>query len=576
MHTLAQHLRTLLSSLETSVRRYATRHHYDAGTVSRFLSSERLPPEEFIDTLEREAAAHRGHAVTGQAQERAHKLYLAALRARNKGEYERQITADLLRESEQRLQQAEIATQVLREAVASTGQRHDPAELDTVTRQLAEALAERDEALARARQLEQQQDALEGPKTSGALTAVEHVDGVLPHDSASRSPTARDAREQKGRWPSTVPRRAIEAILLVQGHGMRLRPLTITTTLPMFEIGGAPVVLHQLAMARQANVHRLIVSSPYRPEILSDYFGDGSGLGLELVYMTQTEPLGSADAIGAAARQLMSGPDEPVLVFPSGVLSDVDLTFLLGEYEVHRPDAVMYLLPTGNEQAAARFNLVRTDPAGWVTPHSRPLGFLGGNAIGQINAGYYVFRKSVIDSIPSYPHQSLEREILPGLLAAHAGVRAVVREHYWLPLSTPDDLVRASADLVLGAVSSPATPATTMPQYPQALILDGTRVHTSADVEAGTVLGRDCVVGADARISASVIGQGCRIGNGTRIHRSIIGARTNVDTRCVLDGVVIGADANIGADNALQRGVRIWNDKTLAPGTVRTFDSDLF
>jgi hypothetical protein len=86
VRALAEHLRTLLDPLEISVRRYAARHHYDAGTVSRFLSGERLPPEEFIDTLEREAATRRGRAITGQAQERAHKLYLDALRAHNRTE----------------------------------------------------------------------------------------------------------------------------------------------------------------------------------------------------------------------------------------------------------------------------------------------------------------------------------------------------------------------------------------------------------------------------------------------------------------------------------------------------------
>ena len=74
----------------------------------------------------------------------------------------------------------------------------------------------------------------------------------------------------------------------------------------------------------------------------------------------------------------------------------------------------------------------------------------------QINAGCYVFRRSVIDQIPAGQVVSVERETFPGLIAADAVVMGYAEAAYWLDVGTPEAFVRGSCDVVLGALPSPA------------------------------------------------------------------------------------------------------------------------
>ena len=63
----------------------------------------------------------------------------------------------------------------------------------------------------------------------------------------------------------------IEAILLVGGQGTRLRPLTISTPKPMLPVAGFPCTEHQIAIAREAGIGRVILGTSYRAEVFEEY-----------------------------------------------------------------------------------------------------------------------------------------------------------------------------------------------------------------------------------------------------------------------------------------------------------------
>ena len=103
----------------------------------------------------------------------------------------------------------------------------------------------------------------------------------------------------------------------------------------------------------------------------------------------------------------------------------------------------------------------------------------------QINAGAYVFRRSVIDTIPAGRPVSVERETFPDLLAAGAHLQGMVDSTYWLDLGTPQAFVRGSADLVLGRAPSPAVPG----RCGDRLVLPTATVAPDAKLTGGTVVG---------------------------------------------------------------------------------------
>ena len=355
----------------------------------------------------------------------------------------------------------------------------------------------------------------------------------------------------------------LESILLVGGKGTRLRPLTINHPKPMLPVAGVPFTEHQIALARAAGVTRVALGTSYRAEVFSDYFGDGADFGIALDYRVEDEPLGTGGAIRNAADALTCGPDDPVIIFNGDILTGLDIPALVRAWEKAGADVALYLTRVEDPRA---FGLVPTDGervTAFLEKPQTPEEIV----TDQINAGCYVFRRSVIDEIPTGRPVSVERETFPGLLADGRVVVGHVDPGYWLDLGTPLAFARGSADIVQGVVGSPALAGEPGP----CLVLDGGRVDGNCD--GGTTVGRNATVAAGSNVIGSVLFDGAEIGSDCVIQDSIIGQGAVIGGGCVLRSVVVGDGARIGSGNELLDGVRVWPNVTLGDTSVR-FSSD--
>jgi len=330
-----------------------------------------------------------------------------------------------------------------------------------------------------------------------------------------------------------------EAVLLVGGQGTRLRPLTANTPKPMLPVAGSPVTEHQIARARDAGVTRVILGTSYRAEVFREHFGEGEHLGVELVYATEEVPLGTGGAIRNVASLLKSGPDEPILVFNGDILTGVDLRHLLESHQQRDADVTLYLTQVDDPRA---YGLVPTDSESRVTAFLEKPQTPEEIVTDQINAGCYVFRRSVIDAIPQGRPVSVERETFPELLESGALVYGVVDNGYWLDLGTPLAYVRGSCDLVLGRAPSPVLSGRTG----DALVLDGATVANNAVLTAGSCIGAGSHVGSGAVIDGSVVLADTLIGAGSRVTNSAIGRGCVLPEGTVLQGAVLADGTRLG------------------------------
>ena len=355
-----------------------------------------------------------------------------------------------------------------------------------------------------------------------------------------------------------------EAILLVGGQGTRLRPLTIATPKPLLPVAGVPVTVHQITRARNAGVTRIVLGTSYRAEIFAERLGDGNDLGVEIAYAVEDEPLGTGGAIRNAAAQLTCGPDDPVIVLNGDVLSGVDLAELVAGHRASGASVTLHLTRVDDPSA---YGLVPTDADGRVLAFREKPTTPEEIITDQINAGCYVFTRSVIDEIPTGRPVSVERETFPGLLEQGRMIAGVVDDAYWLDLGTPWDFVRGSRDLVRGiAPWAGHIPA-------EFLALNAARVHASARVTGGSTIGRGAVVEAEATVDGSVLLDGAIVEADARVVDSVIGHRARIGSGASVTGCVIGDDAVIAEGNELRDGARVWPGVTLSPTSVR-FSSD--
>lgn len=328
-----------------------------------------------------------------------------------------------------------------------------------------------------------------------------------------------------------------EAILLVGGQGTRLRPLTERTPKPMLSIAGAPITEHQLAKARDAGIDRIVLATSYLADVFEPYFADGSAFGVELIYAIEESPLGTGGAIANAGRYLRSEDDAPITVFNGDVLSGHDLAAQIRQHVTTGADLTMYLTEVADARA---YGCVPSNADGQVTAF---LEKMPEPITNRINAGCYLFRRSIIAQIPRDEVISVERETFPQLLSSGADVRAFIDTSYWLDLGTSQALVTGSRDLVLGVVGSSAVAT----HSGQALISPSAVVDASAQIAGGSAIGAGCRIGANVRISGSVLLDGVEVGVGAQIVDSYVGANVRVDRGAHLEGSAIGDDGHVTA-----------------------------
>ena len=189
-------------------------------------------------------------------------------------------------------------------------------------------------------------------------------------------------------------------------------------------------------------------------------------------------------------------------------------------------------------------------------------------ATDQINAGCYIFRRSVIARIPADRPVSVERETFPGLLKGGARVFGHVDSSYWLDLGTPAAFVQGSTDLVTGLAPTSALPKAATHDC-EHLSLSGADIAYDAVLTGGVTVGSRAVVGPGAHLNKSVIFDDVVIGSGARVDRSVIGRGARVGAGAVVVDAVIGDGAVVGAGCELLHGARVWPHVVLPDNGIR-------
>ncbi len=341
---------------------------------------------------------------------------------------------------------------------------------------------------------------------------------------------------------------APEAVIVAGGFGTRMLPLTERRPKHLLEVGGVPFLEHQITKLADAGVEHVVLATSYHAELFRPVLGDGGRYGVRLTYVTEDEPLGTGGAIRNVAEALDPDPAHAVVILNGDVLSGHDLRAQLDDF--HRPrdgrpvDVSLHLVQVEDPRA---FGCVPTDDEG------RVLAFLEKTEdppTDQVNAGCYVFRRDVIDTIPHGQVVSVERETFPGLLADGRLVVGHVETAYWRDVGSPAALVEASRDLVLGVAGSTAVTAPSS----GVLVVDAV---VEGDVEAGTSVLAGAVVEAGARVSGSVLMAGARVAAGAVVTDSVLGPGASVGAGARLDDVALGDDAVVPQGAVLAPGTRV-------------------
>ena len=230
----------------------------------------------------------------------------------------------------------------------------------------------------------------------------------------------------------------VQAVVMAGGLGTRLRPLTEGLPKPMLPIGGRPLMALIIDGLRQSGIHRVSVTTHYEAEKITDYFGDGSAHGVELSYLPEERPLGTAGGLG-----LLEPWSEPVLVINGDILTSVDFASMLDYHREHSADLTVAVW---KHELEVPYGVVANDGVRVLGVDEKPIySFF-------VNAGIYLLEPSVQRYIPQDQRMDMTDLIQCLIDDGRTVVSFLVRE-YWTDIGLQADYERAPGTTSVGKSS---------------------------------------------------------------------------------------------------------------------------
>ncbi|HEY1100020.1 MAG TPA: nucleotidyltransferase family protein [Myxococcota bacterium] len=224
----------------------------------------------------------------------------------------------------------------------------------------------------------------------------------------------------------------VHAVVMAGGFGTRLGDLTKNTPKPMLPVGDKPLLEHIVGQLRAAGITTMSVTTHYRAEQIEEHFGDGRDFGVDIQYVAEDRPLGTAGALG-----LLPPPTMPLLVMNGDILTRIDIDAML---RFHREHAAELTVAVRQYEMAVPFGVVEADgPLVSAIKEKPQVGFL-------VNAGIYLIEPSVLPLVPAGARLDMP-DLITALLSQQRRVASFPVLEYWLDIGRVEDYSRARSDV---------------------------------------------------------------------------------------------------------------------------------
>ena len=287
------------------------------------------------------------------------------------------------------------------------------------------------------------------------------------------------------------------ALVLTAGLATRLQPLSSVRAKAALPVAGDALVSRILRWLHAAGIRRAVLNLHHRADSITRIVGDGSRFGLSVRYSWEPEILGSA---GGPARAIPLLESDRFLIVNGDTLTEVDLRALAAQHVDTNALVTMAVV-----DADPRYNAIVANEVGIVTgfskrepgtPPNPALGTLEPWNRGTFGRFHFIGVQAVNASVFAGVNPDVKSEtvqgIYPGLInGRHGSVRIFHTTTEFFDIGSPRD-------------------------YLQTALTVAEREHRPPD------RGRDCIVAADARLTATVLWDRVRIGPGAHLSHCVV------------------------------------------------------
>ncbi|NET08902.1 MAG: mannose-1-phosphate guanylyltransferase, partial [Symploca sp. SIO2B6] len=370
----------------------------------------------------------------------------------------------------------------------------------------------------------------------------------------------------------------MRAVLMAGGSGTRLRPLTCDLPKPMVPILNRPISEHIINLLKRHNITEIIATLYYLPDVMRDYFQDGSDFGVQMTYaVEEDQPLGTAGCVKNVDELL----DDTFLVISGDSITDFDLSAAIAYHKKQGSKATLVLARVPNP---VEFGVVITNEDGRI---QRFLEKPSSSEIfsDTVNTGTYILEPSVLEYLPSDQECDFSKDLFPLLLAKDEPMYGYVADGYWCDVGHLTAYREAQYDALERKVNldleyyeekkpglwvgkNTTIDPDAVVEIP-VLIGDNCRIGPRVLIESGTVIGDNVTIGNDADLKRPIVWNGSLIGEEAHLRACVTGRGARVDRRAhVLEGAIVGSLSTVGEEAQITPEVRIWPSKKIEPGAT--------
>ena len=371
----------------------------------------------------------------------------------------------------------------------------------------------------------------------------------------------------------------MKAVVMAGGFGTRIQPLTHSVPKPMLPIMNKPMMEHTMMMLKDLGISEFIILLYFKPEIIQDYFKDGSDLGIKITYIVPDNDYGTAGAVKLAQEQI---GDENFIIISGDLVTDFDFKKL---FDFHTSKKSKLSIGLTSVENPLQFGVVIANEDNIIEK------FLEKPSWSEvfsdtINTGIYIIEPEILNYIPGRENFDFAKDLFPLLMQKDITLMGYNLSGYWRDVGNPESYREVYEDILNNRVNFKISGYEK--KYPDGVLYSSSQYKLDSSIEIiGTVLlGDNVEIKKNVKLNNVVIGNNVSIGADAKIRNSIFWNDIVVEKNAHLDncvicnnnvikknvtvkaGLILAQGCEVGELASFEQDVTIWPDKVIEPAAI--------
>ena len=237
----------------------------------------------------------------------------------------------------------------------------------------------------------------------------------------------------------------MKVVIMAGGKGTRIAQVNATVPKPMIPIEGKPILEYQIETLKNQGYTDIILIVGHMGNVIQEYFGDGAEFGVQISYIIEEQPLGTAGALYFLKDEIK----DDFLLLNGDIIFDVNIQKFL---EYHCKQGTVATILTHPNSHPYDSGIIIADEKkrviNWLHKEDERLWYKN-----RVNAGLHMLSPRIFDLFTEVKKCDLDRDILKPLIKDRE-LSVYDSPEYIKDMGTPDRYYAVIEDIKSGKVSA--------------------------------------------------------------------------------------------------------------------------